>query len=43
MSCPKCGGDYYENLTFDKVDNLLEKMKSEGKRRVYTKDDMINI
>jgi NADH-quinone oxidoreductase subunit E len=39
----QCGGDYYENLTFEKVDNLLEKMKSEGKRRVYTKDDMINI
>lgn len=39
----QCGGDYYESLTFDKVDSLLDKMKSEGKRRVYTKDEMINI
>lgn len=39
----QCGGDYYENLTLQKVDTLLEKMKAEGKRRVYTKDDMINI
>jgi len=30
------GADYYENLTFDKVDVLLDKMKSEGKRKTYT-------
>ncbi len=30
------GADYYENLTFDKVDVLLDKMKSEGKRKSYT-------
>jgi NADH-quinone oxidoreductase subunit E len=39
----QCGGDYYENLTLQKVDMLLDKMKAEDKRRVYTKDDMINI
>ncbi len=37
----QCGGDYYENLTLEKVDTLLDKMKADGKRRVYTKDDMI--
>ena len=39
----QCGGDFYENLTLEKVDNLLDKMKEDGKRRVYTKDDMIQI
>jgi NADH-quinone oxidoreductase subunit E len=39
----QCGGDFYENLTLEKVDLLLDKMKEEGKRRVYTKDDMIQI
>ncbi|MFN0032277.1 MAG: NADH-quinone oxidoreductase subunit NuoE [Flavobacteriales bacterium] len=37
----QCGGDYYENLTMEKVDTLLEKMKEDGRRRVYTKDEMI--
>lgn len=39
----QCGGDFYENLTLDKVDTLLDKMRIEGRRRVYTKDDMIQI
>lgn len=30
------GADYYENLTLDKVDNLLQGFKSEGKRKSYT-------
>jgi NADH-quinone oxidoreductase subunit E len=30
------GADYFENLTLEKVDHLLDKMKSEGKRRSYT-------
>lgn len=30
------GPDYYENLTFEKVNTLLDKMKSEGKRKSYT-------
>jgi NADH-quinone oxidoreductase subunit E len=37
----QCGGDFYENLTLEKVDTLLSKMQADGKRRVYTKDDMI--
>lgn len=37
----QCGGDYYENLTMEKVDTLLEKMKDDGRRRIYTKDEMI--
>ncbi|MFM7309581.1 MAG: NAD(P)H-dependent oxidoreductase subunit E, partial [Flavobacteriales bacterium] len=39
----QCGGDYYENLTLEKVDLLLGEMKSRGVRRVYTKDDKITI
>ncbi len=39
----QCGGDFYENLTLEKVDTLLDKMSIEGRRRVYTKDDMIQI
>jgi NADH-quinone oxidoreductase subunit E len=39
----QCGGDFYENLTLQKVDMLLDKMKADGKRRVYTKDDKISI
>lgn len=39
----QCGGDYYENLTLEKVDVLLGEMKSRGVRRVYTKDDKITI
>lgn len=29
------GADYYENLTLDKVDELLDQWKSEGKRSRY--------
>jgi len=32
----QCGASFHENLTFDKVDNLLEKYKNEGRRRSYT-------
>lgn len=39
----QCGGDFYENLTLEKVDKLLDAMKTQGKRRVYTKDDMIQL
>ena len=39
----QCGGDYYENLTLEKVDQLLGEMKTRGTRRVYTKDDKITI
>ena len=29
------GADYFENLTFEKTDKLLEKFQNEGKRRTY--------
>jgi NADH-quinone oxidoreductase subunit E len=31
----QCGAQFYENLTFEKVDSLIEKFKSEGKRTTY--------
>jgi NADH-quinone oxidoreductase subunit E len=31
----QCGADFYENLTLDKVDSLLDRLKAEGKRRTY--------
>ena len=31
----QCGADFYENLTLEKVDLLLDKMKSDGRRRTY--------
>ncbi|MEY4595116.1 MAG: hypothetical protein RIQ47_1526 [Bacteroidota bacterium] len=30
------GADYYENLTLDKVDSLMERFKTDGKRKSYT-------
>lgn len=39
----QCGADFYENLTLDKVDNLIVKMKDQGRRRTYTKSDKIEI
>lgn len=32
----QCGADYFENLSLEKVDGLLEKFRSENKRRSYT-------
>lgn len=32
----QCGAKYHENLTFDKVDSLLDELKRDGKRRTYT-------
>lgn len=31
----QCGKDYFENLTDEKVDTLLEKMKTENRQRSY--------
>ena len=31
----QCGADYHENLTNQKVDELIEKLKSENKRATY--------
>jgi NADH-quinone oxidoreductase subunit E len=39
----QCGGDFYENLTLEKVDNLLDTMKQQDRRRMYTKDDKIEL
>lgn len=39
----QCGGDFYENLTIEKVDTLMEKMRQDGRRRVYTKDTPVEI
>jgi len=30
-----CGAQFHENLTFEKVDSILEQLKSEGKRKTY--------
>ncbi len=32
----QCGAEYHENLSMEKVDSLLEKLKTENKRRSYT-------
>jgi NADH-quinone oxidoreductase subunit E len=32
----QCGAEYHENLTEDKVDHLLERLRNEGKRHNYT-------
>jgi NADH-quinone oxidoreductase subunit E len=34
----QCGAEYYEDLTPNKVDTLLEKLKASGKRSTYMKD-----
>jgi NADH-quinone oxidoreductase subunit E len=39
----QCGGDFYENLTLEKVDQLLDTMKTQNRRRVYTQDDKIEL
>jgi NADH-quinone oxidoreductase subunit E len=33
----QCGADYYENLTLEKVDTLINRLKDDGQRKVYTK------
>ena len=38
----QCGAEYHENLTESKVDDLLERMRSEGKRYNYTDLDYKN-
>lgn len=32
----QCGAKYHENLTLEKVDNLLDQLKSENRRTTYT-------
>jgi NADH-quinone oxidoreductase subunit E len=38
----QCGASYHENLTYEKVDAILEKYKTEGKLRSYTDLDYKN-
>lgn len=38
----QCGASYHENLTYEKVDALLDKYKSEGRQRNYTDLDYTN-
>ncbi|MCC7051342.1 MAG: NAD(P)H-dependent oxidoreductase subunit E [Bacteroidia bacterium] len=35
----QCGASYHENLTLEKVDNLIEKYRNENRRRNYTDMD----
>ena len=32
----QCGAEYHESLTMEKVDNLIENLKSGNKRKSYT-------
>jgi NADH-quinone oxidoreductase subunit E len=38
----QCGASFHENLTFEKVDKLIEKYRTEGRRRSYTDLDYEN-
>jgi hypothetical protein len=38
----QCGASYHENLTYEKVDKLIEKYKSEARLRSYTDRDYTN-
>ncbi len=38
----QCGASFHENLTFEKIDTLVEKYRSEGKQRSYTDLDYKN-
>jgi NADH-quinone oxidoreductase subunit E len=38
----QCGASFHENLTFEKVDSLIENYRSEGKQKSYTDLDYKN-
>ena len=38
----QCGASYHENLTFDKIDKLVDDYRSQGKQRSYTDLDYKN-
>lgn len=38
----QCGASFHENLTYEKVDQLIDKYRSEGRRRNYTDLDYDN-
>jgi NADH-quinone oxidoreductase subunit E len=33
-----CGAQFYENLTYEKVDQILDNLRAEGKRKTYLDD-----
>jgi NADH-quinone oxidoreductase subunit E len=37
----QCGAEFYENLSTDKVDTLIEKLKARNERSSYLKDNRI--
>jgi NADH-quinone oxidoreductase subunit E len=39
----QCGADFYENLTLEKVDNLLDNLRKDGERRTYVKDQKVSM
>lgn len=39
----QCGADFYENLTQEKTDRLIEKLSAANKRSAYTKSNEITI
>lgn len=39
----QCGSDYYENLTLEKVDNLLASLKGQDRRKTYPTPDPVSI
>ncbi|MBS1557128.1 MAG: NADH-quinone oxidoreductase subunit NuoE [Bacteroidetes bacterium] len=38
----QCGADFHENLTIEKVDSLLEKLKNKNERSTYLKSLNVN-
>ena len=38
----QCGASFHENLTYEKVDRILDQYKSEGRQRSYTDKDYSN-
>jgi NADH-quinone oxidoreductase subunit E len=39
----QCGADYYENLTLEKVDNLMDNLKADNKRKTYLKPEPVKM
>ena len=37
-----CGAQFHENLNFQKVDTILEKLKADGKRKTYLDEVVVN-
>lgn len=37
-----CGAQFHENLTYQKVDQILDQLKTEGKRKTYLDDVVVN-